>query len=58
MRIVQQFLRGLKELAYELSDERAYERYLKGSGCAHSKQEWQKFCDMRLRRKYRHGKCC
>jgi hypothetical protein len=58
MRIVRQFFRALKELAYELSDERAYERHLKGSGCAHSKQQWQKFYDARLMRKYRQGKCC
>jgi hypothetical protein len=58
MKIVRQFFRALKELACELSDERAYERYLALSGEIHSVRQWQTFHDARLMRKYRHGKCC
>jgi hypothetical protein len=48
----------LRSLARELSDESAYERHLAWHQRVHSREEWQTFCDARLRRKYQNGKCC
>ena len=48
----------LKSLARELADENAYARHLALSGRPHSPAEWRSFCDCRLQRKYKQGKCC
>ncbi len=45
-------------LLRELSDESAYQRHLAAHGRAHSKREWQKFSEERLRAKYVRPKCC
>ena len=50
--------RILMGILRELSDESAYERHLKAHGAAHSRQEWQRFCEHRLRAKYARAKCC
>jgi hypothetical protein len=45
-------------LLRELADERAYERHLAAHGRQHSREEWQRFSDERLRAKYLRAKCC
>ena len=42
----------------ELSDESAYARHLRIYGTAHSKAEWQRFSEKRLRARYERAKCC
>lgn len=42
----------------ELSDETAYSRHLAREGVEHSAEEWRRFSDARLRRKYLRAKCC
>jgi hypothetical protein len=56
--MMKKFLRLLKELARELSDESAYARHLKLAGRPHSAAEWRAFIDARHRRKYSNAKCC
>jgi hypothetical protein len=46
------------ELVRELSDESAYARHLTRLQTSHSKQEWQRFQNCRLERKFRGGRCC
>jgi hypothetical protein len=50
--------RLILSLLRELADENAYERYLAKEGRAHSREEWRKFFDQRLRAKYMRAKCC
>jgi hypothetical protein len=45
-------------LLRELSDEAAYERYLRLQGREHSGEEWRRFTDRRFRAKYARAKCC
>jgi predicted secreted acid phosphatase len=45
-------------LLRELSDESAYQRYLAVERRKHSPEEWRKFSDQRLGRKYFRPKCC
>jgi hypothetical protein len=45
-------------LLRELGDESAYRRHLAVHGRTHSRAEWQKFCDERLRARYVRPKCC
>jgi hypothetical protein len=42
----------------ELADENAYDRHLAAHGRAHSREEWKRFSDERLRSKYSRAKCC
>jgi hypothetical protein len=58
MRWLAAIARGIVALLRELADERAYERYLVVTGRAASGEEWRRFSDERLRRKYSHGRCC
>lgn len=58
MRRLQEFLRFVASLARELSDESAYERHLARCSREHSGEEWRKFFDAKLKRKYQQGKCC
>ena len=51
-------LRGLLALLREIADEGAYERHLRLQGRAHSGEEWRRFSDERLARKFAQGKCC
>jgi hypothetical protein len=48
----------LLELLRELSDESAYRRHLERHGVAHSREEWRRFSEERLRGKYARAKCC
>ena len=50
--------RMILALLRELADENAYQRYLEKQGSRHSREEWRKFCDLRLRAKYHRAKCC
>ncbi len=56
------WLRKLKQIVWgllkELSDEGAYERHLLQRGCAPSAEEWRRFSECRMRRKYQQAKCC
>jgi hypothetical protein len=45
-------------LLRELADENAYRRHLAAHGRGHSREEWQKFSQERLRCKFVHPKCC
>ena len=52
------FLKGLMALLREIFDENAYQRHLAAHGRAHSPEEWRRFSDERLARKFAQGKCC
>jgi len=58
MKMVLRLIRLCAALARELSDESAYARHLESIGKPHSSAEWQRFIDLRHRRKYRNAKCC
>ena len=45
-------------LSGELADENAYARHLTNAGAIHSRREWWRFWDHRLRAKYMRAKCC
>ena len=45
-------------LLRELADERAYARHLAAHRRTHSADEWRRFSDARLRKKFAQGKCC
>ena len=45
-------------LSGELADENAYARHLSGTGAVHSRREWWRFWDHRLRARYMRAKCC
>jgi hypothetical protein len=45
-------------LLRELADESAYQRHLTTHGSTHSREEWRRFHDARLRAKYQRAKCC
>jgi hypothetical protein len=51
-------LRGLLTLLREIADENAYQRHLCAHGRVHSAEEWRRFSDDRLARKFAQGKCC
>jgi hypothetical protein len=53
-----QFGKLLMSLLRELADESAYARHLKAHGRKPSGEEWRRFSDERLRRKYAQAKCC
>ncbi len=54
----QVFVGAVIGLLRELSDENPYQRYLNAHGRTHSSEEWRRFSDDRLRRKYSRAKCC
>lgn len=58
MTLLATIARGLMALLRELADERAYERYLGHTGRTASGEEWRRFSDERLRKKYCQGRCC
>jgi hypothetical protein len=58
MNALLKFAQIIVGLARELADENAYERYLAETGRKRSGEEWRRFSDARLRRKYQSGKCC
>jgi hypothetical protein len=58
MRFLRALFRGALNFARELSDENAYQRHLSRCSRVHSPDEWRRFSDAKLDRKYRQGKCC
>ena len=52
------FLRMLWAIVREISDESAYQRHLRIRDRTHSGEEWRRFLDQRLARKYARPKCC
>ena len=48
----------LSGLLGELSDESAYARHLAAHGVVPSREEWRRFSDSRMKRKYSNAKCC
>jgi hypothetical protein len=55
---VRRAMQLLWELMRELSDESAYRRHLAFHERSHSGEEYRRFSEERLRRKYAQGKCC
>ena len=55
---LKQLLSFALSLARELSDERAYARYLAATGHSASAAEWKRFTERRYRAKYGNAKCC
>lgn len=58
MNTLRKIIATVVNLAKELADENAYERHLARSGRRRCGEEWRRFSDARLRRKYQNGKCC
>ena len=58
MKTLKKAWRILKGLLDELSDQSAYRRYLTARGTRHCAQEWRRFSDARMKRKYSNAKCC
>lgn len=52
------FLRGVLTLLREIADENAYQRHLEAHCRVHSPEEWRRFSDERLARKFAQGRCC
>ncbi len=50
--------RFVMALLRELSDESAYRRHLEAHGRRHSREEWKRFSEERLRARYVRPKCC
>ena len=51
-------LKAIWAILREISDESAYQRHLSNRGRGHSGDEWRRFLDQRLARKYARPKCC
>ena len=58
MKTMRELWRILTGLMQELSDQSAYQRHLAAQGAVHSPQEWRRFSDARMKRKYLNAKCC
>lgn len=58
MNALRKLIMTVFNLAKELADENAYARHLAAKGRKPSGEEWRRFSDARLRRKYQSGKCC
>jgi hypothetical protein len=52
------FFRGVMILLREIADENGYQRHLLAHGRVHSAEEWRRFIDERLARKFAQSKCC
>ena len=50
--------RTVLSLLREIADENAYARHLAAHQRPHSRAEWQRFSDERMRKKYARAKCC
>jgi hypothetical protein len=55
---MRRFGRFVLALLRELGDENAYRRHLAAHGRAHSGEEWRRFSEERLKRKFTQPKCC
>ena len=51
-------LRIVMGILREIGDENAYQRHLTVHGRTHSGDEWRRFSEELLSRKYRRAKCC
>jgi hypothetical protein len=58
MRQLREFRRIFMSLLRELADQNAYQRHLAAHGRLHSAQEWRRFSEERLNRKFTRPKCC
>jgi hypothetical protein len=58
MKFVQGVCRILIGILRELADESAYERHLRAHRVEHSRDEWRRFSEARLKAKYERAKCC
>jgi len=58
VKVLRRIFDVVRGLARELSDESGYERYLRMSDRAHSRDAWKAFSDRRHRRKYQSAMCC
>ena len=58
MRIAQSVWQVVIGILREISDQNAYQRHLRVHHAVHSPQEWRRFIDERLRRKFGQAKCC
>lgn len=52
------FWRIIIGILREIGDENAYARHLAAHGVSPSREEWRKFSEERMRRKYTKAKCC
>ena len=52
------FWTTLVSLLREIGDENAYQRHLEVHARLHSADEWRRFSDERLARKFARAKCC
>ena len=52
------FGRIILSLLREIGDENAYARHLAAHNRPHSRAEWHRFSDERMRAKYARAKCC
>jgi hypothetical protein len=55
---MREFWRILTGILKQLSDEGAYARHLAARGVAPSGEEWRRFSEAQMRRKYSNAKCC
>ncbi len=53
-----QLCRILLGILREIGDENAYARHLAARGVGPSREEWRRFSEDRMRRKYLKAKCC
>jgi len=58
MRQLREFRRIFMSLLRELADQNAYQRHLAAHGRPHSAQEWRRFSEECLNRKFTRPKCC
>jgi hypothetical protein len=55
---MKRLIRILAGLLRELSDEAAYQRHLEAYGASHSAEEWRRFQNAKLQKKYQRARCC
>ena len=55
---MRKFWQLIKATLRQISDENAYQRYLRANGKMHSREEWRRFSDELFARKYTRAKCC
>ena len=58
MQALKRLGRILLGILKEIGDENAYARHLAAHGAVHSKEEWRRFSEARMKSKYMKAKCC
>ena len=58
MRVLKRILYTVREILREIGDERAYQRHLAWHGTTHSREEWVRFSEHRMRSRFTNPKCC